>query len=158
MNLKVSESGERTVTLLIPTDGFYAPVHRAWPRRVWPEAQKSGAQLEPSKHREFAAAHSHDDEITSVGITLEGALSEENANRWLGPLLASKGQDILRTKGILNIAKDNRRFVFQAVHMLLDGGPDRPWQSNEKRQTEIVFIGRNLDRDELPAGLKGCLV
>jgi len=41
--------------------------------------------------------------------------------------------------------------------MLLDGGPDRLWQPNEKRQSEIVFIGRNLDREELIAGLKGCL-
>ncbi|WP_286790235.1 GTP-binding protein [Pseudomonas sp. UBA4102] len=71
--------------------------------------------------------------------------------------MARKGQDILRTKGILNIAQENRRFVFQAVHMLLDGGPDRLWQPNEKRQSEIVFIGRNLDREELIAGLKGCL-
>ncbi|MCQ4315287.1 GTP-binding protein [Stutzerimonas zhaodongensis] len=158
VNLKVPETGERTVTLLIPTDGLYALFTEHGPEEFGLRLEKAGAQLVPCKHREFAAAHSHDDEITSVGITLEGALSEEKVNRWLGPLLASKGQDILRTKGILNIAKDKRRFVFQAVHMLLDGGPDRPWQSNEKRQTEIVFIGRNLDRDELTAGLKGCLV
>lgn len=158
VNLKVPETGERIVTLLIPTDGLYALFTEHGPEEFGLRLEKAGAQLVPYKHREFAAAHSHDDEITSVGITLEGALSEEKVNRWLGPLLASKGQDILRTKGILNIAKDNRRFVFQAVHMLLDGGPDRPWQSNEKRQTEIVFIGRNLDRDELTAGLKGCLV
>ncbi|WP_415845417.1 GTP-binding protein [Stutzerimonas zhaodongensis] len=158
VNLKVPETGERVVTLLIPTDGLYALFTEHGPEEFGLRLEKAGAQLVPYKHREFAAAHSHDDEITSVGITLEGALSEEKVNRWLGPLLASKGQDILRTKGILNIAKDNRRFVFQAVHMLLDGGPDRPWQSNEKRQTEIVFIGRNLDRDELTAGLKGCLV
>lgn len=158
VNLKVPAAGERTMTLLIPTDGLYALFTEHGPEEFGLRLEKAGAQLEPNKHREFAAAHSHDDEITSVGITLEGALSEEKVNRWLGPLLASKGQDILRTKGILNIAKDNRRFVFQAVHMLLDGGPDRPWQSNEKRQTEIVFIGRNLDRDELTAGLKGCLV
>lgn len=158
VNLKVPETGEKHISVLIPADGFYALVTEHGPEEFGLRLEKTGAVLEPIKHREFAAAHSHDDEITSVGITLEGALSEEKVNGWLGPLLAAKGQDILRTKGILNIAKDNRRFVFQAVHMLLDGGPDRPWHSNEKRQTEIVFIGRNLDRDALTAGLKGCLV
>ncbi|WP_407363621.1 GTP-binding protein (plasmid) [Pseudomonas luteola] len=143
--------------LLIPAAGYYALITEHGPEEFGLRLEQSGVRLEPSSQREFAASHSHDEEISSVGITLEGALSEAKVNQWLGPLLARKGQDILRTKGILNIAQENRRFVFQAVHMLLDGGPDRLWQPNEKRQSEIVFIGRNLDREELIAGLKGCL-
>lgn len=158
VNLKVPEDdAEQTVNLLIPAAGYYALVTEHGPEEFGLRLEQSGVRLEPSSQREFAASHSHDEEISSVGITLEGALSEAKVNQWLGPLLARKGQDILRTKGILNIAQENRRFVFQAVHMLLDGGPDRLWQPNEKRQSEIVFIGRNLDREELIAGLKGCL-
>lgn len=158
VNLKVSEDdAEQTVNLLIPAAGYYALVIEHGPEEFGLRLEQSGVRLEPSSQREFAASHSHDEEISSVGITLEGELSEAKVNQWLGPLLARKGQDILRTKGILNIAQENRRFVFQAVHMLLDGGPDRLWQPNEKRQSEIVFIGRNLDREELIAGLKGCL-
>lgn len=158
VNLKVPEDdAEQTVNLLIPAAGYYALVTEHGPEEFGLRLEQSGVRLEPSSQREFAAPHSHDEEISSVGITLEGALSEAKVNQWLGPLLARKGQDILRTKGILNIAQENRRFVFQAVHMLLDGGPDRLWQPNEKRQSEIVFIGRNLDREELIAGLKGCL-
>lgn len=158
VNLKVPEDdAEQTVNLLIPAAGYYALVTEHGPQEFGLRLEQSGVRLEPSSQREFAASHSHDEEISSVGITLEGALSEAKVNQWLGPLLARKGQDILRTKGILNIAQENRRFVFQAVHMLLDGGPDRLWQPNEKRQSEIVFIGRNLDREELIAGLKGCL-
>jgi G3E family GTPase len=159
VNLKVPEAGaEQTVSLLIPAEGYYVLFTEHGPDEFGLRLEKAGVQLEPASAREFAAAHSHDEEITSVGITFEGALSEEKLNKWLGPLLAKNGQDILRTKGILNIAGDNRRFVFQAVHMLLDGQPDRPWRANEKRQSEIVFIGRNLDRDALTAGLKGCQV
>ncbi|MGS0943325.1 CobW family GTP-binding protein [Pseudomonas luteola] len=158
VNLKVPEDdAEQTVNLLIPAAGYYALVTEHGPEEFGLRLEQSGVRLEPSSQREFAASHSHDEEISSVGITLEGALSEAKVNQWLGPLLARKGQDILRTKGILNIAQENRRFVFQAVHMLLDGGPDRLWQPNEKRQSEIVFIGRNLGREELIAGLKGCL-
>ena len=158
VNLKVPEDdAEQTVNLLIPAAGYYALVTEHGPEEFGLRLEQSGVRLEPSSQREFAASHSHDEEISSVGITLEGALSEAKVNQWLGSLLARKGQDILRTKGILNIAQENRRFVFQAVHMLLDGGPDRLWQPNEKRQSEIVFIGRNLDREELIAGLKGCL-
>ena len=158
VNLKVpKDDAEQTVNLLIPAAGYYALITEHGPEEFGLRLEQSGVRLEPSSQREFAASHSHDEEISSVGITLEGALSEAKVNQWLGPLLARKGQDILRTKGILNIAQENRRFVFQAVHMLLDGGPDRLWQPNEKRQSEIVFIGRNLDREELIAGLKGCL-
>lgn len=158
VNLKVPEDdAEQTVNLLIPAAGYYALVTEHGPEEFGLRLEQSGVRLEPSSQREFAASHSHDEEISSVGIILEGALLEAKVNQWLGPLLARKGQDILRTKGILNIAQENRRFVFQAVHMLLDGGPDRLWQPNEKRQSEIVFIGRNLDREELIAGLKGCL-
>ncbi|MBH3441583.1 CobW family GTP-binding protein [Pseudomonas luteola] len=158
VNLKVPEDdAEQTVNLLIPAAGYYALITEHGPEEFGLRLEQSGVRLEPSSQREFAASHSHDEEISSVGITLEGALSEAKVNQWLGSLLARKGQDILRTKGILNIAQENRRFVFQAVHMLLDGGPDRLWQPNEKRQSEIVFIGRNLDREELIAGLKGCL-
>jgi G3E family GTPase len=60
-------------------------------------------------------------------------------------------------KGILNIDGANERFVFQGVHMLFDGRPDRAW-GDEPRSNSIVFIGRHLDRAELSAGVRACLV
>ncbi len=61
-------------------------------------------------------------------------------------------------KGILNIQGSPNRFVFQSVHMLFDGKPDRPWQPDEDRTNQLVFIGRNLNREALNAGFKCCLV
>jgi len=101
--------------------------------------------------------HQHDLSVTSVGIELEGDLDNERLNQWLGWLLSTQGTDIFRMKGILAIAGDERRFVFQGVHMLFDGQPDRPWAADERRVNRLVFIGRNLDRDDLTQRFAACL-
>ena len=58
--------------------------------------------------------------------------------------------------GILAVKGTPNRFVFQGVHMLLDSEPAGPW-GDEPHRNRLVFIGRNLDREELTAGLRGCL-
>jgi G3E family GTPase len=68
------------------------------------------------------------------------------------------GRDIFRIKGVLNVDAEDRRFVFQGVHMLLDGRPGRPWQFGESRRNEIVFIGRDLEEQKLREGFRECLV
>lgn len=60
-------------------------------------------------------------------------------------------------KGVLNIADQSERFVFQGVHMLFDGQPQRTWRADEERRSEMIFIGRNLDRNELEQGFRQCL-
>ncbi len=103
-------------------------------------------------------AHQHDETVGSVAIVESGAISEKRLNDWLGVLLRTKGADIFRMKGILNVKGDNNRFVFQGVHMLFDGNRDRPWRADETRKNELVFIGRNLDEAELKAEFRKCLV
>lgn len=104
----------------------------------------------------YDAGHTHDSEVTSVGINTDGDLDQKKFNNWLGTLLREKGTDIFRMKGILSIADESERFVFQGVHMLFDGRPDRPW-GDEKRSNQLIFIGRNLNRDELVEGFNSCL-
>ena len=94
------------------------------------------------------AEHQHDLTVTSVGIEVEGDLDLERLNDWLGNLLRTKGTDIFRSKGILSIAGMEERYVFQGVHMLLDGQPNGTW-GEEERRNRLVFIGRNLDRESL---------
>lgn len=101
--------------------------------------------------------HTHDESIGSVGIVLDGAVNAKRLNAWLSRLLQEKGQDIFRMKGVLNLKGDEQRFVFQGVHMMFDGQPDRRWKPGEERVNKLVFIGRNLNRQELTDGLKGCL-
>ena len=112
--------------------------------------------LQPAAEREFKPPHKHDDEITSVGITTPGDLVVKRLNAWLSDLLRTKGLDIYRMKGVLSIQDEAERFVFQGVHMLFDGRPDRPW-GDEPRRNSLVFIGRNLDREALNAGFRACL-
>jgi G3E family GTPase len=101
--------------------------------------------------------HQHDTTVTSVGIELEGELDDNRLNAWLGHLLRTKGVDIFRSKGILALAGEPKQYVFQGVHMLLDGTLGREWRDDEPRGNKLVFIGRNLDREALERGFADCL-
>jgi len=106
--------------------------------------------------RTWVAQHEHDDEVGSVAIEVDGDVNPNKLNAWLGKLLREKGIDIFRMKGFLSIAGESQRFVFQGVHMLFDGQPDRPW-GNEPRHNQLVFIGRNLDGNTMKREFEACL-
>jgi G3E family GTPase len=108
------------------------------------------------EHQHEEPDHTHDESVTSIGITLTGDIDHRKLNQWMGELLQVKGPDIFRMKGILSIKGDPNRFVFQGVHMLFDGRQDRPWGTTP-RSNKLLFIGRNLDREELEAGFRKCL-
>ncbi|GLC44198.1 hypothetical protein PLESTM_001567700 [Pleodorina starrii] len=106
--------------------------------------------------------HKHDDRVTSVGFELEGELDMQKLNGWLSKLLQERGPDLYRSKGILSIKGSDDKHVFQGVHMLLQfsssaEGVGRPWKEGEKRLSKVVFIGKNLKREELLEGLMSCL-
>ena len=103
-------------------------------------------------------AHEHDESVFSFAIVESGAVDLEKLNKWLTELLQTQGPNIFRMKGILNIAQEDNRFVFQGVHMIFDGKPDRPWKTEEARKNELVFIGRNLDAERLRQDFQACCV
>ncbi|MBE9007061.1 GTP-binding protein [Fortiea sp. LEGE XX443] len=103
-------------------------------------------------------AHEHDESVYSVALVTDKALDGEKLHAWMSELLRTQGTDIFRMKGILNIAGEDNRFVFQGVHMIFDGRPDRPWKPTETRKNELVFIGRNLDEAKLKQDFLACLV
>ena len=109
-------------------------------------------------HHHEEDEHRHDGDVTSVGLVVEGNLHIKKFNGWISKLLETKGQDIYRMKGILSIKGDPNRHVFQGVHMQLDAEPSKPWAAGEPRVNKLVFIGKNLNRDELTGGFKSCLV
>jgi G3E family GTPase len=113
-----------------------------------------GAKLIEERH---FGSHHHDPDIGSIGLEEARPLNAEKLNDWLSYLLQSRGQDILRMKGVLNIKDEPRRYVFHGVHMVYDGQLERPWSAAAERRSRLVFIGRNLDRNELEAGLESCI-
>jgi G3E family GTPase len=113
-------------------------------------------QIDPEFLNE--TAHEHDETVGSIALVEAGEVDGDRLNQWLGTLLRDRGPDIFRMKGILNIAGEDCRFVFQGVHMLFDGRQDRPWRPTETRKNELVFIGRNLAEMDLEEGFRRCLV
>ena len=77
--------------------------------------------------------HEHDDDITSVSFVSETPLDFEKFQSWFGKVLQTRGQDILRSKGILDFDGLDERYVFQGVHMLMDGSPMGEWPFPHRR-------------------------
>jgi G3E family GTPase len=100
--------------------------------------------------------HEHDHGIQSVSLSLDGPLDPEKLGDFLSELLRERGQDIYRSKGIMDVAGAKQRFIFQGVHMYLETAWGLPWAEGEARQSRAVFIGRGLDKQDLEKGLAGC--
>ena len=107
-------------------------------------------------HDHGPRGHAHQDDICGISLSLERPIDGQAFTRWLDKLLAEQGPDILRAKGIIDVAGEDRRLVFQAVHMILEGDLQREWGPNERRWSRAVFIGRNLDEAALKAGFEAC--
>jgi G3E family GTPase len=100
--------------------------------------------------------HTHNEDVSSMSFEVEKPIDPEKFNAWIGVLLQDKGADLLRTKGILHYAGDDRRFAFQAVHMIADGDFIGPAKDGEPKTSRLVFIGRNLNRPQLRRGFESC--
>ena len=116
-----------------------------------------GRAIPAAREETFAANHTHDQSVSSVGIIEKRAVDGNKFNAWLGDLLRTKGADIYRMKGIVHVKGQANRLVFQGVHMLFDGKLDRPWKNPGEAGNQFVFIGKNLDRQALEKGFRSCL-
>jgi G3E family GTPase len=100
--------------------------------------------------------HYHDEEMQSISLKSDKPLDADKFFPWVQGLVQTEGPNILRCKGILSFKNDDERFVFQGVHMILDGGHQRPWREEEKRSSRLVFIGRNLPQEKITEGFESC--
>ena len=100
--------------------------------------------------------HYHDEEMQSISLKTDKPLNPDKFFPWIQTLVAEDGPAILRSKGILSFKDDPARFVFQGVHMILDGDHQRPWKDDEKRESRMVFIGRHLPEEKIRTGFESC--
>ncbi|MGO4283642.1 CobW family GTP-binding protein [Bosea sp. TAB14] len=100
--------------------------------------------------------HHHAEDVRSISLTIPGDVDPEKFMPWINEIAQIQGPSILRSKGILAFKDEPRRFVFQGVHMILDGDLQRDWKAGEKRESRLVFIGRGLNENELRKGFEAC--
>ncbi|MDZ4111854.1 MAG: GTP-binding protein, partial [Brevundimonas sp.] len=93
------------------------------------------------EHAHGARGHAHEDDIKGISLSLDRPMDGAKFTAWLDRLLGEQGQNILRAKGIIDVQGEDRRLVFQAVHMILEGDLQKPWGANERRWSRAVFIG-----------------
>ena len=108
-------------------------------------------------HGHGGLKHYHDEEMQSIALRTDKPLDPDKFLPWVQDLVQKEGPNILRCKGILAFKDDDQRFVFQGVHMILDGDHQRPWKAGEKRDSRIVFIGRNLPGKMITDGFESCI-
>ncbi len=108
-------------------------------------------------HSHGGLKHYHDEEMQSISLKSDKPLDPDKFFPWVQDLVQKEGPSILRCKGILDFKGDDKRFVFQGVHMILDGDHQRPWNEDEKRQSRIIFIGRNLPGKKITEGFESCI-
>ena len=126
-----------------------------------PDAARNGKEHHHTRHdhdREVGHHdHHHDDAIKAFVFQSNRPFDPAKLEEYLGALTQVYGQDMLRYKGVLFMNGSNRRTIFQGVHMLMGADVGRPWATNEKPSSKVVFIGRNLPKDAIVKGLEACL-
>ncbi|MGL6060195.1 MAG: CobW family GTP-binding protein [Bradyrhizobium sp.] len=109
-------------------------------------------------HSHGGLKHYHDEDMQSLSLRTDKPLDPTKFMPWLQQLVASEGQKILRSKGILAFSGDDDRYVFQGVHMMLEGDHQRKWKDSERRESRVVFIGRELPEQMIRDGFERCIV
>jgi len=148
---------QQTYILNIDKKGLYGLFTQHGPEEFNMKFTINGTKINPLAEHEHSHSHEHDSTVVSVGIEDERALDVDKLDTWISFLLQYKGADIYRMKGILNIKDNPKRFVFQGVHMLFDATEDRAWRADEIKRNQMIFIGKNLDRNEIITGFEQCI-
>jgi len=110
------------------------------------------------EHEEAGHVHGHHDEsVTSFFISDDRPLDLKKVEAWLSEVIREMGEKIYRSKGILQIRGQPKRVIFQGVQMMFDARPDRLWNVGERRMSQLVFIGKQLDEALIRRGFAGCV-
>jgi G3E family GTPase len=155
--LDLPESGGARFTVRIPAAGRYWLFTEHLPPEFSLQLlNAAGQRAGPLAEHNFDPGHSHDERVGSFSLETTRPVNPERFQAWLSDLLQTHGTRLSRMKGFLNFAGANDRIVIQGVHMVVDTSILGPW-GDRPRRTQLVFIGRELDRDAIDAGFQVCL-
>ena len=101
--------------------------------------------------------HEHHDQVESFVFKSGKPFNGDKLEQFLSGMIQVYGPDLLRYKGVLWMKGNPRRVVFQGVHMMMGGDLGKPWGKGEKKESVMVFIGKQLPKDLFIAGLEQCL-
>jgi len=155
--LDLPESGGSRFTIAIPKAGRYWLFTEHLPSEF--SLQLLNAANQPTTalaEHNFDPGHSHDERVGSFSIETTRPINADRFQAWLSDVLKTHGTQLYRMKGFLNFAGANDRIVIQGVHMVVDTTTLGPW-GNAPRRTQLVFIGRELDREAISVGFAVCL-
>ena len=102
---------------------------------------------ERPSHHDTEEDHDHDDDINSINLILDRAFDPEQLRQKLEHLV--KEQEIYRIKGFVSVPNKPMRLVIQGVGNRFEQFYDRPWRTDERRQTKLVFIGNSIDPETI---------
>ncbi len=106
-------------------------------------------------HHHDAPAAIHDASVRSISLRA-GPLDPKRFFPWIQKITQIDGPNILRLKGIVAFDNDDDRYVVQGIHMIVEGDHQRAWKADERRESKIVFIGRDLDEEKLRRTFEAC--
>jgi G3E family GTPase len=144
--VEIPKPGEYVLFAQFPPDEFGLTLRDAADR-----------PLPSTEQVDYTLGHVHDHSVTSVSIGYKRKVDEQRVSRWLTELLREKSTSIYRLKGIVDVEGRSNRRVIHGVHSLLNITDDRPWSEGEVRGSQLVFIGRGLDKRALKQGFRQCL-
>ncbi|WP_446715553.1 CobW family GTP-binding protein [Bacillus sp. OTU530] len=84
--------------------------------------------------------------VQSFVLREERPIDMVKLNHWMTAVVSELGEYLYRYKGIIAAQGMDRRVVFQGVHTLFAASYDRPWKQGEERKSEVVFIGKGLNK------------
>ena len=155
--LELTAAGETRFVVRIAAAGRYWLFTEHLPSEFSLQLRSAdGQEATPVAQRDFAPGHSHDERVGSFSLESSRPVNPQRFQAWLAELLQTQGTRLYRMKGFLNFAGSNERIVIQGVHMVVDTSTLGPW-GERARRTQLVFIGRELDRDALRNGFEASL-
>jgi G3E family GTPase len=105
--------------------------------------------------RPVKAAEHSTDRISSLVLRTSKALDIDSLSEFMNTLLEEHGTQLLRYKGVLNIAGESKRLVFQGVLKLYGFDWGDEWPESEPRESILVFIADDLPEARLQAAFAG---